>query len=158
MWVRHSNSSRLFVKWRTFLANKAGNVRLVKKKSVPLFFRWRASSVKLVGRVRHLGRSSRSVCRAPNIFFDFIWSLFPGTVGNTVTVWVISKNPRMHSGGTNYYLINLAISDLISLILGLPFEVYVSCHNLLNLACVDFRQFDLPPMKYHITVLAFLKS
>ncbi|GAU96628.1 hypothetical protein RvY_08050-2 [Ramazzottius varieornatus] len=59
----------------------------------------------------------------PMCFF-YVLIFITGTVGNTVTVWVISKNPRMHSGGTNYYLINLAISDLISLILGLPFEVY----------------------------------
>ncbi|OWA54537.1 putative Neuropeptides capa receptor [Hypsibius exemplaris] len=54
----------------------------------------------------------------------YVLIFITGVVGNTVTIWVISRNPRMHTGGTNYYLINLAISDLLSLILGLPFEVY----------------------------------
>ncbi|XP_055336677.1 pyrokinin-1 receptor-like [Paramacrobiotus metropolitanus] len=59
----------------------------------------------------------------PMCFF-YVLIFITGIVGNSVTIWVISRNPRMHTGGTNYYLINLAISDLISLILGLPFEVY----------------------------------
>lgn len=58
--------------------------------------------------------------------FSYVVIFITGVIGNSVTIWVISRNPRMHTGGTNFYLINLAISDLLSLILGLPFEVYVS--------------------------------
>lgn len=40
-----------------------------------------------------------------------------GVVGNISTVVVISKIPRMHTA-TNFYLISLAISDLVTLLLG----------------------------------------
>ncbi|XP_055357069.1 neuropeptides capa receptor-like isoform X2 [Paramacrobiotus metropolitanus] len=50
--------------------------------------------------------------------------LLTGIVGNSVTIWVINRNPRMYTVGVNIYLINLAVSDLVLLILGLPFEIY----------------------------------
>ncbi|KOC69230.1 Neuropeptides capa receptor [Habropoda laboriosa] len=47
-----------------------------------------------------------------------------GCVGNIITCIVIWKNPIMHTG-TNCYLFNLALSDLLFLVLGLPFELSV---------------------------------
>ncbi|KAL6259211.1 hypothetical protein P5V15_009131, partial [Pogonomyrmex californicus] len=47
-----------------------------------------------------------------------------GVFGNVVTCIVIRRNPVMQTA-TNYYLFNLAISDLLLLILGLPNELSV---------------------------------
>lgn len=46
-----------------------------------------------------------------------------GVLGNVVTCVVISKNRSMHTA-TNYYLFNLAISDLILLLSGM---LYIEC-------------------------------
>lgn len=43
--------------------------------------------------------------------------LFLGFFGNLITVIVIVKNSSMHTA-TNYYLLNLALADILSLILG----------------------------------------
>ncbi|XP_076760172.1 neuropeptides capa receptor [Xylocopa sonorina] len=47
-----------------------------------------------------------------------------GFVGNVITCIVIWRNPSMQTA-TNYYLFNLAVSDLLFLVLGLPFELSV---------------------------------
>ncbi|XP_034947268.1 neuropeptides capa receptor-like [Chelonus insularis] len=47
-----------------------------------------------------------------------------GIFGNVITCWVILRNPMMQTA-TNYYLFNLALSDLLLLVLGLPFELSV---------------------------------
>lgn len=46
-----------------------------------------------------------------------------GLIGNISTCIVIAKNKSMHTA-TNYYLFNLAISDLLLLVSGLPQEMY----------------------------------
>ena len=46
-----------------------------------------------------------------------------GIIGNVSTCVVIAKNRYMQTA-TNYYLFNLAIADLLMLILGLPQETY----------------------------------
>ena len=46
-----------------------------------------------------------------------------GVVGNLCTAVVIWRNKYMHTA-TNYYLCNLAVSDLLFLALGLPVETY----------------------------------
>ncbi|ELT91809.1 hypothetical protein CAPTEDRAFT_24569, partial [Capitella teleta] len=48
---------------------------------------------------------------------------FTGTVGNAFTCFVIVKNSYMHTA-TNYYLFSLAILDVLTLVLGLPPELY----------------------------------
>ena len=47
-----------------------------------------------------------------------------GIVGNVCTCIVIARNKYMQTA-TNYYLFNLAIADLLVLILGLPQETYM---------------------------------
>lgn len=57
------------------------------------------------------------------IFYIFIF--IAGLIGNLITCIVISKNKFMHTA-TNYYLFNLAISDMILLISGkLNFSYFV---------------------------------
>ena len=46
-----------------------------------------------------------------------------GLVGNVSTCVVIARNRYMHTA-TNYCLFNLAVSDLLMLVLGLPQETY----------------------------------
>lgn len=46
-----------------------------------------------------------------------------GILGNVVTCIIINKNKSMHTA-TNYYLFNLAISDLMLLISGMPLDIY----------------------------------
>ncbi|XP_070159920.1 neuropeptides capa receptor [Polyergus mexicanus] len=54
----------------------------------------------------------------------YIMIFVTGIFGNVVTCIVIKRNPVMQNA-TNYYLFNLAISDLLLLILGLPNELSV---------------------------------
>ncbi|KQS39147.1 uncharacterized protein Dere_GG19589, isoform C [Drosophila erecta] len=46
-----------------------------------------------------------------------------GLLGNLITCIVISRNNFMHTA-TNFYLFNLAVSDLILLVSGIPQELY----------------------------------
>ncbi|XP_055954785.1 pyrokinin-1 receptor [Patella vulgata] len=46
-----------------------------------------------------------------------------GIVGNMSTCLVIGRNPYLHTA-TNYYLLSLAVSDMFTLLLGLPPELY----------------------------------
>ncbi|CAO1420678.1 unnamed protein product [Diamesa serratosioi] len=46
-----------------------------------------------------------------------------GILGNVITCLVIAKNKTMHTA-TNYYLFNLAVSDLLVLMFGMPPDFY----------------------------------
>ncbi|XP_050462080.1 neuropeptides capa receptor-like isoform X1 [Cataglyphis hispanica] len=54
----------------------------------------------------------------------YVMIFVTGVFGNVVTCIVIKRNPALQTA-TNYYLFNLAISDLLLLILGLPNELSV---------------------------------
>lgn len=47
-----------------------------------------------------------------------------GCVGNGLVCWVIVRHPTMHTA-TNYYLFSLALSDLLYLLAGLPYDLSV---------------------------------
>ncbi|XP_063705793.1 pyrokinin-1 receptor-like [Culicoides brevitarsis] len=55
------------------------------------------------------------------IFYAFIF--VAGILGNVMTCVIIFKNKHMHTA-TNYYLFNLAVSDFLLLVLGLPLDLY----------------------------------
>uniref|UniRef100_A0A182W0C5 G-protein coupled receptors family 1 profile domain-containing protein n=1 Tax=Anopheles minimus TaxID=112268 RepID=A0A182W0C5_9DIPT len=55
------------------------------------------------------------------IFYCFIF--VAGIVGNLSICIVIAKNKSMHTA-TNYYLFNLAVSDFLLLVFGMPQELY----------------------------------
>uniref|UniRef100_A0A182Q2B0 G-protein coupled receptors family 1 profile domain-containing protein n=1 Tax=Anopheles farauti TaxID=69004 RepID=A0A182Q2B0_9DIPT len=55
------------------------------------------------------------------IFYCFIF--VAGIVGNLSICIVIAKNKSMHTA-TNYYLFNLAVSDFLLLLFGMPLELY----------------------------------
>lgn len=46
-----------------------------------------------------------------------------GVLGNICTCFVIARNKFMHTA-TNYYLFNLAVADLLLLVIGLPPDLY----------------------------------
>lgn len=50
--------------------------------------------------------------------------MLAGIIGNISVCIIIIRNRSMHTN-TNYYLFNLAISDLLYLLFGLPFEIYM---------------------------------
>ncbi|VTJ57911.1 Hypothetical predicted protein [Marmota monax] len=51
-----------------------------------------------------------------------------GTVGNGLTCLVILRHKAMRTP-TNFYLFSLAVSDLLTLLVGLPLELYEMWHN-----------------------------
>uniref|UniRef100_A0A1I7URT5 G_PROTEIN_RECEP_F1_2 domain-containing protein n=1 Tax=Caenorhabditis tropicalis TaxID=1561998 RepID=A0A1I7URT5_9PELO len=51
-----------------------------------------------------------------------------GVIGNTTTCLVMKKHPMMKTHAS-LYLINLAVSDLVTLCVGLPFEVMMNWHQ-----------------------------
>ena len=53
----------------------------------------------------------------------YILILVCGIIGNVSTCYVIVSNSCMHTT-TNYYLFSLAVSDVLSLLSGLPTELY----------------------------------
>jgi hypothetical protein len=65
----------------------------------------------------HLGRRHRNVGESVILILVYSVIFFTGVVGNVCTCLVIIKNKRMHTA-TNYYLFSLAVSDLLTLILG----------------------------------------
>ncbi|XP_061399793.1 neuropeptide CCHamide-2 receptor [Musca vetustissima] len=55
------------------------------------------------------------------VFYSLIF--VAGVLGNLITCIVISRNKIMHTA-TNFYLFNLAVSDLILLLSGMPQDLY----------------------------------
>ncbi|XP_036323295.1 tachykinin-like peptides receptor 99D [Rhagoletis pomonella] len=64
---------------------------------------------------------SMSVLITLTIFYAIIF--VAGVLGNLITCIVISRNKFMHTA-TNFYLFNLAVSDLMLLLSGAPQDVY----------------------------------
>ncbi|XP_055543728.1 neuropeptides capa receptor [Wyeomyia smithii] len=58
----------------------------------------------------------------------FVGILVTGVIGNLIVCLVIIRHPSMHTA-TNYYLFSLAVSDLILLLLGLPYEISLYWHQ-----------------------------
>lgn len=66
---------------------------------------------------RHYHRDSMTIVIPVTICYAIIF--VAGILGNVITCAVISRNKSMHTA-TNYYLFNLAISDLLLLLSGKP--------------------------------------
>ncbi|XP_062595056.1 neuropeptides capa receptor-like [Saccostrea cucullata] len=69
--------------------------------------------------VRHLDTPTLAI-----LTIVYVGIFLSGTVGNVCTCIVIARNRHMHTA-TNYYLFNLSVSDLATLILALPQELYM---------------------------------
>jgi len=70
-----------------------------------------------------LGPRRQDVSTAVPVTVVYALIFVTGLIGNVSTCVVIARNHYMHTT-TNYCLFNLAISDLLMLLLGLPQETY----------------------------------
>ena len=70
-----------------------------------------------------LGPRRQDVSTAVPMTVVYALIFVTGLVGNVATCVVIARNHYMHTT-TNYCLFNLAVSDLLMLLLGLPQETY----------------------------------
>ena len=63
-------------------------------------------------------RSSDGTITAQDIVFAILYSLIvlPGVVGNAIVITIVRRTPSMHTT-TNYLLLNLAVADLLTLML-----------------------------------------
>ena len=66
-------------------------------------------------------RDSLAVVIPVTIIYSVLF--ITGVLGNICTCFVIARNKFMHTA-TNYYLFNLAIADLLLLVIGLPPDLY----------------------------------
>jgi len=70
-----------------------------------------------------LGPRRQDISTAVPVTVVYALIFVTGLIGNVSTCVVIARNHYMHTT-TNYCLFNLAISDLLMLLLGLPQETY----------------------------------
>ncbi|XP_041360156.1 pyrokinin-1 receptor-like [Gigantopelta aegis] len=77
--------------------------------------------------LRVLGPQRKALSTVIPITIVYCVIFITGIVGNVSTCAVIARKKYMHTA-TNYYLFNLAVSDLLLLILGLPQETYSFWH------------------------------
>ncbi|XP_030607398.1 neuromedin-U receptor 1-like [Archocentrus centrarchus] len=76
--------------------------------------------------MRHLGES-RSPVFLP-VCVTYLTIFIVGVLGNSLTCAVILRY-RVMQTPTNYYLLSLAVSDLLVLLLGMPLEIYEMWQN-----------------------------
>lgn len=62
------------------------------------------------------------------VFYTVVYSVvfLLGVVGNCLVVGVVYRNPKMHSV-TNYFIVNLAIADILVIVFCLPITLL---HNI----------------------------
>lgn len=89
----------------------------------------------------------------------YAFILLAGLVGNLIVCIVIVRHPLMHTA-TNYYLFNLAVSDMVYLLFGLPFEILLFWHQypwLFGLPFCKFRALIAEACTYCsvLTIVAF---
>ncbi|KAK3097445.1 hypothetical protein FSP39_009697 [Pinctada imbricata] len=71
----------------------------------------------------HMGQRRRDMTSVIFLLIVYCLIFVSGTIGNVCTCIVIVRNKYMHTA-TNFYLFSLAISDVLMLVFGLPFEAY----------------------------------
>ena len=81
----------------------------------------------------YLGEKRKDIFSAVVLSVVYSFIFITGIVGNLSTCLVIGKNAYMHSV-TNYYLLNLAVSDMLILILG---KYMVRCISTLFIPTLD---------------------
>ncbi|KAH3835820.1 hypothetical protein DPMN_109186, partial [Dreissena polymorpha] len=70
-----------------------------------------------------MGERRRDMASVWLLTFAYTIIFITGITGNVCTCIVIVRNAYMHTA-TNYYLFSLAMSDMLTLLFGLPTEVY----------------------------------
>lgn len=71
----------------------------------------------------------------------YSFTLLAGIAGNLIVCIVIVRHSSMHTA-TNYYLFNLAISDILYLLFGLPFEILIFWHQYPWMFGLPFCKFE----------------
>ncbi|XP_058467058.1 pyrokinin-1 receptor-like [Malaya genurostris] len=71
----------------------------------------------------NFGTTADSICIILPITIFYCFIFVAGILGNLAICIVIARNRSMHTA-TNYYLFNLAVSDFLLLLFGMPLEVY----------------------------------
>ena len=87
--------------------------------------------------LQHLGPRYRSQAEAAVLILVYVLIFVTGVAGNACTCLVIVRNKRMHTA-TNYYLFSLAVSDLLTLLLGKA--------SYLEAACKAYRPIYIRPI------------
>jgi len=82
----------------------------------------------------YMGARYRNMAECVVLTIVYAAIFFTGLIGNVCTCVVITKNAYMHTA-TNYYLFSLAISDVMTLILGKndAFPISRHCRKILPL-------------------------
>lgn len=105
------------------------------------------------------GPQIQELMSAIPITFVYSLTLLAGIAGNLIVCIVIVRNSSMHTA-TNYYLFNLAVSDMVYLLFGLPFDILLYWHQypwLFGLPFCKFRSLLTEACSYVsvMTIVAF---
>lgn len=105
------------------------------------------------------GRQIQDLDEAIPITLLYTSTFLAGIIGNLLVCIVIVRHSSMHTA-TNYYLFNLAVSDMIYLLFGLPFEILLFWHQypwLFGLPFCKFRSLITEACSYSsvLTIVAF---
>ncbi|XP_070501225.1 neuropeptides capa receptor [Chironomus tepperi] len=76
----------------------------------------------------HLGAKQMPLETAIWVTILYVGVFVTGVFGNLIVCVVIVKNASMHTA-TNYYLFSLAVSDLLFLMMGLPYDLSLYWHQ-----------------------------
>lgn len=58
----------------------------------------------------------------------YLFTVITSVVGNSIVIWIILSHRRMRTV-TNYFIVNLALSDLLNAALNTVFNFIYACHN-----------------------------
>lgn len=105
------------------------------------------------------GRQTQDLWDAIPVTLLYAIIFLAGMIGNLIVCIVIIRHPSMQTA-TNYYLFNLALSDMIYLLFGSPFEILLFWHQypwLFGLPFCKFRALIAEACSYVsvLTIVAF---
>lgn len=105
------------------------------------------------------GRQIQDLWDAIPVTLLYTFTFLAGIIGNLLVCIVIVRHSSMHTA-TNYYLFNLAVSDLVYLLFGLPFEILLFWHQypwLFGLPFCKFRSLMTEACSYVsvLTIVSF---
>ena len=99
-----------------------------------------------------LGKKERyNTTALKSLTFYYLMIIFVGVIGNVLTAWVITISSALQTP-SNYFLCNLAVIDLITLLLGKQyFHVLTLNIQFFSIICITFRNvnFSFSFVKFH---------
>lgn len=105
------------------------------------------------------GRQIQDMNEAIPVTLLYTITFLAGIIGNLLVCIIIVRHSSMHTA-TNFYLFNLAVSDMVYLLFGLPFEILLFWHQypwLFGLPFCKFRSLITEACSYAsvLTIVAF---